>query len=437
MTSKTFDAHLKTQIARYDDALNRTGFDAAVIYSGRAAGVFLDDTTYPFIVNPLFKAWLPVTDAPDSFVVYASGQRPQLIYCQPIDYWHAVPKDPDGFWTHGFEIHIVRSVDEARALMPGGRVAFLGDAPADVAAWGYDEVNPAPLLNALHFARAWKTPYELECLVEATRIGVAGHLAARDAFTAGASEYEIHIAYCAATRLTEDTLPYNNIIALNEHTAVLHYTHHDLHKPKDARSFLIDAGGSFHGYASDITRTYAREKNAFRSLIEAVDVVQQGLCRALAPAVDYVQLHERATRELAGVLADADIITVSADNAVGSGLATRFFPHGLGHYLGLQVHDVGGFMRDGEDSHVAPPDDYPTLRLTRKVETSQVMTVEPGVYFIPQLLEPIRDQPLGRGVNWALVEEFYPFGGIRIEDNVTITEDGSRNLTREAFDAAA
>lgn len=437
MTATAFDAHLQTQTALYDDALSRAGFDAAVIYAGRPAGVFLDDTTYPFKVNALFKAWLPVTDAPDSFVVYAIGQRPQLVYCQPEDFWHAAPRDPKGDWTHGFEIHIVRNADEARALMPGGHVAFLGEAPEDVAAWDFDAVNPGPLLNALHFARAWKTPYELDCLTQATRIGVTGHLAARDAFFAGASEYEIHMAYCAATQLTEDTLPYNNIIALNEHTAVLHYTHHDLHAPDDARSFLIDAGGNFHGYASDITRTYSREKNAFRSLIEAVDQVQRALCDSISPGLDYVQLHERATSDLAGALADADIITVSADNAVGSGLATRFFPHGLGHYLGLQVHDVGGFMRDGEDSHVAPPKAYPSLRLTRKVETSQVMTVEPGLYFIPQLLEPLRDQPLGRGINWALVEEFYPFGGIRIEDNVVVTDQGSKNLTREAFDAAA
>ncbi|MFK8014273.1 MAG: Xaa-Pro dipeptidase [Gammaproteobacteria bacterium] len=437
MTATHYDAHLRTQTARYDHALDKAGFDAAVVYSGRPSMLFLDDNVYPFKVNPLFKAWLPVTDAPDSFVVYSGGKTPRLIYCQPVDYWHAVPSDPDGFWAHGFDVHVIRSVEEARALMPGGRVAFLGDAPDDVRAFNFDEHNPDSMLNPLHYARACKTDYEMDCLAAATEIGVTGHLAARDSFYNGGSELDIHNAYLAATALTEYDLPYTNIIALNDHTAVLHYTHHDRDKPTDSHSFLIDAGGQFHGYASDITRTYARVKNPFANLIEAVDSVQQGLCNAIAPGVDYVALHRRAVLELAEVLVAADVIRCTAQESVESGLATRFFPHGLGHFLGLQVHDVGGFMGDEDGTHVAPPEAYPTLRLTRTVHTGHVMTIEPGLYFIAQLLEPIRDEALGKHVNWPLVDQLYPYGGIRIEDNVVVTEDGVRNLTRDAFARAA
>ncbi|MFK7887939.1 MAG: M24 family metallopeptidase, partial [Gammaproteobacteria bacterium] len=104
-----------------------------------------------------------------------------------------------------------------------------------------------------------------------------------------------------------------------------------------------------------------------------------------------------------------------------------------GHYLGLQVHDVGGFMGNESGTHVAPPEAYPTLRLTRTVEASHVMTIEPGLYFIRQLLEPVRQGKSSANVNWALVDELYPFGGIRIEDNVVVTAGSPRNLTREAF----
>jgi Xaa-Pro dipeptidase len=105
-------------------------------------------------------------------------------------------------------------------------------------------------------------------------------------------------------------------------------------------------------------------------------------------------------------------------------------PHGVGHLLGIQVHDVGGRMKNSTGEIQAPHSDYPTLRTTRMTEVGQVFTIEPGLYFIPVLLNPERGSARGRLINWDLVDTLSPLGGIRIEDNVLVTSTGVENLTR-------
>ena len=120
-------------------------------------------------------------------------------------------------------------------------------------------------------------------------------------------------------------------------------------------------------------------------------------------------------------------------------MATRgsrtFFPHGLGHFLGLQVHDVGALLASGGGKQIPRPDKDPYLRLTRILEPGNVITIEPGLYFIESLLEQLRQPPARKSINWPRVENFIQFGGIRIEDNIHITETGNVNLTRDAFAA--
>ena len=118
---------------------------------------------------------------------------------------------------------------------------------------------------------------------------------------------------------------------------------------------------------------------------------------------------------------------------VASGVSGVFLPHGLGHLLGLQVHDVGGFRPTPEADPIPRPEGHPALRLTRKLETGMVVTVEPGVYFIDSLLARLRAGPQAGAVNWTLVANLAACGGIRIEDNVVVTATGHDNLTRTAF----
>ena len=434
-----YSRHLESVRQRADHALERAGARSVAVYSGGLPMLFLDDQSYPFKVNPHFKAWVPVTDNPDSLVFYTPGSRPVLLFNQPVDYWYKSASLPDAYWVREFDLRPVPSLADARKHLPASLadVAFVGEMTPELASWKFGHANPAALLDSLHYARAAKTPYEIACMYEASRRGAHGHRAAERTFRDGGSEYDAHMAYLAACGQREEEMPYNNIVAYNQNAAVLHYQHLERAAPPERNSFLIDAGASYHGYASDITRTHAARADEFARLVQRFEAMQQELCAAVKPGTDWREFQMLAHRRIAGVLREADVIRVDAQAAVESGLSNVFFPHGIGHLLGLQVHDVGGFMRDESGATIAKPEGQPNLRLTRKLEPGFVVTVEPGMYFIDQLLDKARAQPLGRDINWQRVEALRPFGGIRIEDDIVVTDAGHRNLTREAFAATA
>ncbi|WCE04738.1 Xaa-Pro dipeptidase [Pseudoxanthomonas sp. JBR18] len=426
--------HLATLKARADEALARGGLDHLVIPSGRLHYQHADDLGYPFYVNPQFKAWLPLTRVPDSWVVYTPGRRPTLIFLQPRDYWHVIPDAPSGWWVEHFDIQVIRTPDEAVALLPkpAARCAILGEAHSTLGE--YAPNNPQDVVDYLAYHRAFKTPYEIALMRQAQVMAVRGHRAAEAAFRNGASEFDIHMAYCTAVGQDAAELPYGNIIGLNEHAAVLHYTELGRQAPAQSRSFLIDAGASAAGYASDITRTYAADAGSeFQAMIDAVDAAQIQMGQAVGPGVDYKQLHVDAHLRLMGILKDFGVITVSPEAAVASGVSAAFFPHGLGHSIGLQVHDVAGFAASDRGGRIERPEGHPYLRMTRVLAPGMVVTIEPGLYFIDMLLEDAKAAGHGAAIDWDRVAHFKPFGGIRIEDEVLCTETGADNLTRPAF----
>jgi Xaa-Pro dipeptidase len=431
----TFGPHLEALSARSAHALSACGYAALLVHSGSPLTVFEDDRTYPFEANAPFKVWAPLPDAPESLVWFEPGKKPLLILHRPEDYWYKPADLPHGYWVEHFEIRTAADRAAARALLPKdlGRVAYIGDAFAELTAWGVGAINPQHLMRRLDYARAAKTAYELECLREASRLGALGHRAARQAFAAGASEFEIELAFVAACGLREQELPYNPIIALNEGGAVLHYQVLEKRAPAERFSLLIDAGCEYGGYASDITRTYANGDADFSALIERMDRMQQSLCAGVRAGVDWRDVHLKAHELTAQLLREADIIRCSAAEALATGLTSVFLPHGIGHLLGLEVHDVGGFMRSPEGGEIPRPAGHPYLRLTRVLEEGFVVTMEPGIYFIEQLLKGAQADARGKAINWPRVAGLRKFGGIRIEDDLAVTRDGCENLTRAAF----
>jgi len=430
-----YPQHFSTLLERADAALELGGFDHLLITAGTPLRKFLDDQDYPFVVSPHFKHWLPLTDAPGSWIAYTPGSKPKLIFLQPRDYWHVVPQAPHGYWVEHFDIVIVRNTADAVAQLPGGKRAVIAAACPIVD--GIEANNPAAVLDYLHWHRSYKTPYELELMREASRIGTRAHRAAAQAFFAGASELAIHQAYLAAAGQTDAELPYASIVGLNEHGAVLHYTHFDRTPPAHHRSFLIDAGASAAGYASDITRTHAAtEATEFQALIDSVDAAQRGFVSKVRAGQSYPDLHIHAHHVLAGVLREHGFIRMSEESAVESGVTAAFFPHGLGHPIGLQVHDVAGFQQNERGGSIARPAEHPYLRITRVLEPGMVVTIEPGLYFIDMLLDELKAKPQASDVDWAKVDHFRQFGGIRIEDDVVCTGDAPENLTRDAFEQA-
>jgi len=436
--SALFDDHLRIQRQRTDAAMVACKVDTLAIHAGSPHMLFLDDHPYTFKPNPHFKLWVPLEDPVDCWLVYRAGEKPRLIFLQPADYWHKPPSLPHGFWTHHFQIEVIREPGEARRhLTKLGRCAFIGEPQEQFKDWGFSETNPEELLHRLHYPRAIKTEYELECMRHASHAAARGHVAAEAAFRAGKSEYEIHLAYIRATGHSERELPYSNIVALNKNASVLHYQHQEREVPAKHLSFLIDAGAQFHTYAADVTRSYAASDGDFAALIAGMESLQLQLCAQVRNGVDYANIHLDAHQRIASLLHDSGVITMTAPDAVTSGLSSVFFPHGVGHLLGLQVHDVVGFSVDAKGTRKAPPAGHPYLRLTRTLEPGFVVTIEPGLYFIDMLLDEARDSAHGRHINWRRVEEFRPYGGIRVEDNVACTAGESENLTRNAFAALA
>ena len=451
--------HLEQIGTNWHAALEEEGHDAVIILAGEPRNHFLDDQAPPLKLNPHFLHWCPGENVPGSALLVRPGKQPSLYFLQAQDYWHLPPDLPA--WAGAFA---VRCFDDAEALLAaatdaatgaGNRIAVIGDLHGDSANLApMAEVNPGPLLNRLHYARAVKTAFELHCMRKAAASAVRGHLAARQSFFDGESEFRIHLAYLTASGQLPAELPYPNIIAMNEHAGVLHYQHYDRQPPEARLSFLIDAGGNYNGYAADITRTYSwkdayphirpdargrdlsSRPNAimlFSELIQRLDAAQQALIAAIRPGQPFLDLHIDMHRRLAGILSETGIARSSAESVFDAGVTETFFPHGLGHLIGLQTHDVGGLLRGPDGGSAPPPHNYPSLRLTRTLEENMPVTIEPGLYLIPQLLDAARNGAFRRMLDWDIIEALLPCGGIRIEDNVVPGARGVENLTRDAF----
>ncbi|HEX6998824.1 MAG TPA: Xaa-Pro dipeptidase [Gammaproteobacteria bacterium] len=430
--ARSYAQHLATWGRRLESALEASGADGLVVFAGERKIVHRDDETYPFVADPYFKLWVPLPDAADSLLVLTPGRRPLLAYVQDEGFWHEPPADPEGFWVEHFDVHVVRSAEAA--LDVARRVAATHAAIGETVdpALGFRSVNDPALLARLDYCRAVKTPYEVSCIRRAAAVAARGHRAVAERFGPRVSELDLHLAYCKATEHRESDLPYPNIIALNEHAAVLHYQHQRPRAPDESRSLLIDAGARFLGYACDITRTWHGRDGRFAALLAGMEKLQLELCAGARAGTDFVALNERAHRLLAALLREQGLVKCSAEQAYDDGITTAFLPHGLGHLLGLQVHDVGGHQVGPDGETRPPPERHPFLRLTRVLEPGFVVTIEPGLYFIPTLLAQLRRRA-SAAVDWGAVEPLMPFGGIRIEDDVAVTDGAPRNLTREAF----
>jgi len=423
----TYPEHLEYLQRGTEAALAAHGFDAVVLCSGSAAlRSRFDDQSWPVIPTPAYAHWCPLVEA-DAFVVVRPGARPRLVRTIVEDYWEvASPPESSHFWPC-FELVEVapgRAVD----ALPTGRVAVITRDP-DGSPPG--TVNPPALVAALDALRTRKTAYEIECLAEASRRAVRGHRRAAELFqTAAPSELELHLAYLAASEQDDLWAPYKGIVALGSHAAVLHFVAYTRDRVTGDTSLLIDAGARCLGYGSDITRTSVRGDGAaarrFGELLAQMELLQQEVIRRIKPGLPYEDLHDDSHRLLAGVLREVGIGRGSPEELVDRGITRALYPHGLGHSLGVTVHDVGLRPRP-------PRAENKFLRNTSVIEPGQVFTIEPGIYAIEPLLAPLQSDDRRDLVDWGAIAELRPFGGIRVEDNVVVEARGVRNLTREAF----
>lgn len=439
MSTESFQQHIDALARNYQEALTFYGeqggeLEALLVHSGSEAYYYADDRNIPFQAYGHYLHWLPV-NRPDQFVYICPGQ--QAIYFQvvPDDYWHDQRIENASWWADSFQIVRLGSVNEIAKHIPNARLGYLGPNHELAKQFGVDpsEINPQALIHYLDYLRAFKSSYEVAQLKEANRIAVDGHNAAREEFLTGGNEYQIHMAYLAACGMLEDESPYTNIVALDKNSAILHYQYKNRGNAEDSQVLLIDAGCRVNGYGSDITRTSVKANvhQAFKDLLGGMEDIEQALVAMVKPGIAYTDIHLAALHKIGQLLIDLGICQGSADELLENETSHLFMPHGVGHLLGLQVHDVGGHQQDLQGSQESPPQHSPALRNTRKLGEAMVFTIEPGCYFIPLLLEPERDSAKGKAINWKLIDELYPCGGIRVEDNVLVTADGVENLSRQ------
>ncbi|MBI4821881.1 MAG: Xaa-Pro dipeptidase [Deltaproteobacteria bacterium] len=417
----TFRQHVLDLERRAMASIESLGFDRLLILAGPAkAKSAHDDQDYTFVATPAYAHFAPAP-VPGAAVILGEGRR-RLFLPHEESFWER-PEPPD--------LDLLGSVYEIiPARLPSDAAGFVGPRTAvvshDVAPFEVPALNMNPLSvrEALDELRVKKSPYELEALRQASRRAALGHVAVKDAFLGGeTSELALHLLYLSATQQDDADTPYKNIVAVNEHAAILHHVVYRRSKVDGARSVLLDAGATQAGYGSDITRTWAKSAGPFAELVARMAQLQDEVIARIEVGKMYEALHDEAHELLAGALIDTGLYRGSADSAVELGVTRAFLPHGLGHSLGISVHDVGC-----KKTQPRPENKY--LRNTREIEAEQVFTIEPGLYFIDSLLGALRSEANGREVNWVLVDRLRSAGGIRIEDNIHVLERGVENLTR-------
>ncbi len=289
----------------------------------------------------------------------------------------------------------------------------------------------AELRYGLNHVRRQKDAVELARMRAAERATCAGFAEVVQMIEPGRSERELQVELEAAFfRGGADFLAFDSIVGSGPNSAVLHF-------PPSSRRLaggelvLIDAGAEYRGYASDITRTYAAsgrftpEQQELYAIVEAAGVRATERC---VPGTEWRDVHRTAALVIAEGLVELGFLRGEPESLVERGSQALFFPHGVGHMVGLGVRDAGEVLRGREP----PEDEFPRLRVDLPLLPGHVFTVEPGIYFVPALLDDAELRERHRdAVDWERAESMRGFGGIRIENNVLITADGNEMLTAD------
>ena len=420
--TQLFQAHVARLRQTTAAALNAEKYDALAIYAGTVQQYFADDQDIAFRPTPHFSHWCPLR-TPAHTLLLRGDARPVLFLHDQPSYWVDNEVGLDPCWAESFTItsstDLVAALRQLQAAWIGPEVEWL---PQHI------DCNPQALRSRLDMVRSIKSEYEIACISAANAIAHRGHARLHECFVAGKSEFALHLAYLQATQQMDHELPYPTIIALDDKAAVLHYQH----KRRDRRNgkvLLADCGASVRGYAADVTRTWASKAvhPLFVQLLQALERIQQELCAEVKSDVPFYDLHYQAHEKIAALLIETQLLRdVSRDEALAAGLSKVFFPHGLGHLLGLQTHDVGGERLPCPYAKPLLPV-FANMRGKGKLAVDEVITIEPGIYFIPMLLDQQRDNPK---LNHPLIDALRPCGGMRIEDNVHVKADTAINLTR-------
>jgi len=371
------------------------------------------DQCYPFRPHPHYH-WLTGFDRPGSAIAF----------------------DPNGGWTHfSPPVSQLEKVWDGDVELPDEVKPIEGlegwiAARSSVARIGAtelaDDVSRAADLNLLH-ARRPKDAAEIDLVRDAVAATAAGHRIAAELVASGnVTERRIQIELEAEfARNGATSVGYASIVGVGSNSAVFHFT--PGHRPlRRGEHVLVDAGAEVDFYTADVTRTYGTEG----PMAEVYAIVNDALDRAIATmaiGVEWHDIHRVAAQTLAEGIVQLGFAKATADDLIESEAIALFFPHGVGHMVGLGVRDAGGSL---------PGRDRPSrccgvnVRCDFPLQEGYLMTVEPGLYFIPGLLrDSTHRERYAHLLDWHRLEPFIGLGGVRLEDNLLVGREGIENLT--------
>ena len=369
------------------------------------------DRTYPFRSHSEYL-YLTDRERPRGVLAFDPGEG-WIEFVQPVTaqelLWTGLEGDREGV-PEG-----TRALDELED--------WLGDRPAR--RLGATDSPDEELRNELIRVRRPKDDVELERMRVAEAATRAGFEELVRLIEPGVAERELQIAIEATfLRSGGDSLAYESIVAAGDHSAVLHFspTRRQL---KAGELLLVDAGAESGGYASDVTRTYpiGGELDGEQRLVwETVRRALEAAIETCTRGVEWREVHRTAALVVGEGLVELGVLRGEPETLLESGAITLFFPHGIGHMVGLGIRDAG--VASDEIRDQVPG--FPRMRLDIPLQPRHVWTVEPGIYFVAPLLAAHRDRT---DVDWTRVDSLLGFGGVRIEHDIVITDDGCDVLT--------
>jgi len=296
-------------------------------------------------------------------------------------------------------------------------------------------VNTTDLHYELCECRLIKSQHEQNVMRYVSRISSEAHTEVMKAIRPGLAEYQMesvfkhYICYYGGCR----NCAYTCICASGLNGAVLHYGHAgnpNARTIQDGEMVMFDMGGEYYCYCSDLSRSFpvnGKFTKEQREIYETVLLAQETVLKLLKPGVNWKEMHRLAERVICQRLIEFGFLVGDVDEMIQAFLPNLFMPHGLGHLLGLDTHDVGGYVLG--TFRVQEPG-LRSLRLGRTLEEGMVLTVEPGIYFNKSIFENEFDNPkYSKFFNKDKIRSFFHFGGVRIEDVVIITHDGCEVIT--------
>lgn len=406
----------------------------------------------PLIRQESYFQYLFGVMEPDCFGAIHIGSKKSILFIPrlPQEYaiWMGEIKPKENF-KNRYEVDEVYYVDEINSIIgelnseqvlllqgpnsDSGKVCK----PAKLPKNNNLNLNFDLLHKEISECRVIKSKEEIDVLRYVARISSEAHVHCMQAIKPGMREYQLeslfkhYCYYYGGCR----HMSYTCICGSGINSATLHYGHAGAPNDKqieDGDMCLFDMGGEYHCYGSDITCSYPangkftkEQVDIYEAVLNAVKAVES----KLKPGISWTDMHIEAERAFLCVLKDRGYIKGEIEEMMKIRLGALFMPHGLGHFIGLDTHDVGGYNEDCPPRSELPG--LKSLRTARIMKEGMVLTVEPGVYFIKALLEPaLSNEKQSQFLVKEKIESLMGFGGVRLEDDIVITADGIENFTR-------